>query len=424
LAEIHNRGQLHNNIKHKTIYINPSGVVTIVDSDGEDESKVGGTSIKFKAPEAAVSVASDIYSLGVALWTSADYLLDEEEEPALSADFCEFIGGMTDDEPENRPPIKLLQTYVERYRDLSPSYLAALIKEVERKKLLRKEISEDKERKQKGLGKILLNEIEKGVRLRHVDLTSIAPAQKQTNPHEIMCMRIKSFSVTQLRKVDFGMLPVKQYKMNPRERLLQAILSGTPLKRALVVAGYDINNLIVPVPNHPTFGTVFRDVSALFTVPKVSVAITQHICSRYTGDPPDLFVATPTDAGIFYASLVAEFFNRGVIVLQNAGRLPRKMEKYSCGYEILGYVSHALELQLQKNLVKDGTRVVLIDEMLVNGGILEAARVILRETGAKIKEVVCIAELEGFGGRAKIKSFECNVHAMYVFNDNLAEQRR
>ena len=49
---------------------------------------------------------------------------------------------------------------------------------------------------------------------------------------------------------------------------------------------------------------------------------------------------------------------------------------------------------------------------------------ILRETGARIKEVVCIAELEGFGGRTKIKSFECNVHAMYVFNDNQPEQHR
>jgi adenine phosphoribosyltransferase len=424
LAEVHNQGRLHNNIKHKTIYISPSGVVTLIENDGEDESKVGGSSIKFKAPESALSVASDIYSLGVALWTSADYLLDEEEEPALSADFCEFIGGMTEDEPENRPPIRELVRHVEKYRELSASYLAALLKEVERKKLLRKEISEDKERKQKSLGKILLTEIEKGVRLRHVDLDALEPAAKQTNPHELMCMRIRSFNVGQLRKIDLSKLPVKQYKLNPRERLMQAVLEGAHLRRALVVAGYDINNLIVQVPNHPTYGTIFRDVSALFTVPKVSMAIAQQICTRFTGDPPDLFVATPTDAGVFFASLVAEFFNRGVIVLQNAGRLPRKMEKYSCGYETLGYVAHSLELQLQKNLVKENTRVVLIDEMLVNGGILEAARVILRETGARIKEVICIAELEGFGGRAKIKSFECNVHAMYVFNDNQTEQHR
>jgi len=424
LGEYHNRGQLHNNIKHKTIYIAPSGIVTIIENDGEDESKVGGTSIKFKAPEAAVSVASDIYSLGVALWTSADYLLDEEEEPALSADFCEFIGGMTDDEPENRPPIKTLETYVERYSELSASYLAALLKEVERKKQLRINISEDKERKQKSLGKVLMNEIEQGVRLRHVDLNALTPAARQTNPHEIMCTRIRTFNVNQLRKIDPSKLPVKQYKLNPRERLMQAVKGGIYLKKALVVAGYDINNLIVQIPNHPTYGTIFRDVSALFTIPKVSAAIAQNICHRFTGDPPDLFVATPTDAGIYFASLVAEFFNRGVIVLQNAGRLPRKMEKYSCGYETLGYVSHALELQLQKNLVKENTRVVLIDEMLVNGGILEAARVILRETGAIIKEVVCIAELDGFGGRAKIKQFECNVHAIYVFSDNSPDQSR
>jgi adenine phosphoribosyltransferase len=422
LAEIHNRAQLHNNIKHKTIYISPSGQVTLVEQDAEDETKVGGTSIKFKAPEDTLSVASDIYSLGVALWTSADYLLDEEEEPALSADFCDFIGGMTDDDPAVRPPIRALMTHVEKYKESSAPYLAALMREVERKKVLRKEIDETSVQKQKSLGKVLLQEIEKGVRLRHVDPQEFVPAAKQTNPHELMCQMIKSFNF-RLTKIDISKLPLKPFKMNPRERLMQAVLSGSRLKRALVVAGYDINNLIVPVLNHPVYGTVFRDISALFTVPKVSTAIAQQICTRFTGDPPDLFVATPTDAGVFYASLVGEYFNRGVIVLQNAGRLPRKMEKHSCGYDTLGYVSHSQELQLQKNLIKENTRVVLIDEMLVNGGILEAARIILRETGARIKEVICIAELEGFGGREKIKSFECNVHAMYSFNDNQPEHR-
>jgi len=232
---------------------------------------------------------------------------------------------------------------------------------------------------------------------------------------------IKNFNFNNLKRVDFSQLPQKQFKQNPRERLLQSILEGANLKRALVVAGFDINVLISPVPNHPTYGTVFRDISPLFTLPRVASHIAQQISARYSGEPPDIFVATPTDGGVFFASLVAQIFNRGVVVLQNAGRLPRKMEKYTCSYETLGYVSHSLELQLQKNLIKENTKVILIDEMLVNGGILEAARVILRETGARIKEVLCIAELEGFGGRAKIRSFECNVHALYTFNDNPAQ---
>jgi len=424
LAEIHNKGELHNNLKHKTIYINSSGMVYFVKHDGEDDSKVGGSSIKFKAPESALSIASDIYSLGVALWTSADYLLDEEEEPALSADFCDFIGMMTDDFPENRPPIKALIPHVERYKDMSPSYLAALIKEVERKRLLRAEITEVTEKKQRQLGKVLLDEIEKGVHLKKVVIDPNYKAVKQMNPHEMMCHAIKFFSSNHLRHVNLETLPQREQKMNPRERLMQALKAKKNLKRALVVAGIDINTLIAPVPNHPTYGTIFRDISGLFTVSKVTTAVALQICKRFTGDPPDYFVATPTDAGVFFASLVGEYFNRGVIVLQNAGRLPRKMEKYSCNYDTLGYVSHALELQLQKGLVKEGTRVVLIDEMLVNGGILEAARIILRDTGAKVKEVICIVELEGFGGRQKIKNFDCNVHAMYTFNDNQQEQHR
>jgi len=80
------------------------------------------------------SFTSFIYSLGVALWTSADYLLDEEEEPALSAEFCDFIGLMTEDEPANRPPLKTLLPYVEKYKDISAPILTALLREVDRKK--------------------------------------------------------------------------------------------------------------------------------------------------------------------------------------------------------------------------------------------------------------------------------------------------
>jgi len=277
--------------------------------------------------------------------------------------------------------------------------------------------------KQKNLGKQLIQEVEKGVKLKHVERNSSLPSQRPPNPHELVCLYIKSFNFTKLRKIDLNKLPLKPFKMNPRERLLQGIRDGLNLKRALVVAGYDINTLIVPLPNHPTYGTVFRDISSMFTIPKVSSYIAQQIAARYSGEPPDLFVATPTDGGVFFASLVAQLFNRGVVVLQNTGRLPRKMEKYSCGYETLGYVSHSLELQLQKNLIKEGTRVVLIDEMLVNGGILEASRIILKETGARLKEMLCIVELEGFGGRQRVRSFECNVHAMYTFNDNPQQQR-
>jgi len=187
---------------------------------------------------------------------------------------------------------------VEKYKESSAPYLAALMREVERKKVLRKEIDETSVQKQKSLGKVLLEEIARGVSLKHVDPNEFVPAARQTNPHELMCQMIKSFNF-RLTKVDFSKLPQKQFKMNPRERLMQAVLTGTRLKRALVVGGLDINNLIVPVPNHPVYGTIFRDISALFTVPKVSTAIAQQICTRFTGDPPDLFVVLLPMQGYF-----------------------------------------------------------------------------------------------------------------------------
>lgn len=78
LANVHNHNRLHNNITHKTLRITSAGVVILrmnltncyleliicsVDEEPEDETKMGGASIKFKAPEPEVSVASDTYLL-------------------------------------------------------------------------------------------------------------------------------------------------------------------------------------------------------------------------------------------------------------------------------------------------------------------------------------------------------------------------
>jgi len=93
------------------------------------------------------------------------------------------------------------------------------------------------------------------------------------------------------------------------------------------------------------------------------------------------------------------------------------MDKYSVPYDVVGYNVTNMELQLPKYLLQRGEKVVIIDEMLTNGGVIEAARHIVREAGGVIQEVVCIAELTGFGGRAKLQEKEdCPLFILYQFD--------
>jgi len=188
-----------------------------------------------------------------------------------------------------------------------------------------------------------------------------------------------------------------------------------------MVAGLEINVLIPPVPNFPKVGSSYRDLSPLLRTPKATTQIAKTLAAHFRGNPPSIFMATPTDSGIYFASLVADLLNRGVVILQNTGRLPRKLEKYSAPYETTGYAVGNMELQLPKYLLQPGEKVVIIDELLTNGGVIDGAFNIIREAGGIVQEVVCIAELTGYGGREKIreKNSNCPLFVMFQFNSNL-----
>jgi len=138
LAALHRTGDCHGSLNNHNLKIKEDGTVYFSRDSIQDLQE------KFTPPEsssggARASMTGDVYSLGVTLWSSADYLLEQDEEPDLSDDTCNLIGSMTDDDPLSRPTAARLCESTEKHREFCRGLMVGIMQEVSRKKAIRRE---------------------------------------------------------------------------------------------------------------------------------------------------------------------------------------------------------------------------------------------------------------------------------------------
>ena len=87
--------------------------------------------------------------------------------------------------------------------------------------------------------------------------------------------------------------------------------------------------------------------------------------------------------------------------MRNKGKLP--CETISRSYD-LEYGS--AEIEIHKDAVKPGQKVVLVDDLIATGGTVEAAARLVEDLGGEIVKIVFLMELEGLKGREKLQKYD------------------
>jgi adenine phosphoribosyltransferase len=105
--------------------------------------------------------------------------------------------------------------------------------------------------------------------------------------------------------------------------------------------------------------------------------------------------------GFIVASPVAYHFSAGFVPVRKAGKLPWESESET--YE-LEYGTETLEIH--KDGLAPGERVLIVDDVLATGGTAAATAKLVERLGAKVVGIACIIELGFLGGREKIKDYE------------------
>ena len=168
------------------------------------------------------------------------------------------------------------------------------------------------------------------------------------------------------------------------------------------------------VPDWPTPGVQFRDITPLLQDAKVFRILIDAFVHRYM-DPamrPDV-VAGLDARGFILGAVIAYELNVGFVPVRKKGKLPFTTVEET--YE-LEYGSATVELHT--DAVKAGDRVLLIDDLIATGGTMMAGKKLLEKLGAHVMEGAAIVDLPELGGSEKLRASGLPLFTLLHFEGN------
>jgi len=162
----------------------------------------------------------------------------------------------------------------------------------------------------------------------------------------------------------------------------------------------NLKKIIAEYPNFPKKGILFRDFSPILNDPAAMSFVVEEFSKRFHPGDVDVFVGIES-RGFITASILAQKYNKGMVMLRKAGKLPGKTVKISYTIEYGKAV-----LEIQKNVLKKDERVIICDDLLATGGTANAAAKLVKKMGAEITGFAFIIELTRLNGSKKLSSYK------------------
>lgn len=162
----------------------------------------------------------------------------------------------------------------------------------------------------------------------------------------------------------------------------------------------NLEDYVASIPNFPKEGILFRDVTPMCENGEAFHEVTKQLAEFAKKVKADI-IAGPEARGFIFGASVAYELGLGFILIRKPGKLPR--ETYSASYA-LEYGTD--EVHMNKDAVKPGQRVLIIDDLLATGGTGKAAAELVEQAGGVVAGEAFIIELEGLPGREALKDYE------------------
>ncbi len=158
----------------------------------------------------------------------------------------------------------------------------------------------------------------------------------------------------------------------------------------------DLKDHIRQVPDFPKPGIQFYDISTLLAHADAWQVTMGRLANAVRAQQPDLLVGIES-RGFLVAAPLALKLGCGFIMVRKRGKLPGPTVRHEYALE---YGTDIVEIQ--KDAIKPGQRVVVLDDLLATGGTMAAAINLLRGVGAEVTGAAFIIELAFLKGREKI----------------------
>jgi adenine phosphoribosyltransferase len=161
-----------------------------------------------------------------------------------------------------------------------------------------------------------------------------------------------------------------------------------------------LKQLIREVPNFPKPGILFYDITTLLKNKVGFATLVDRLSEHYVDQKVDLVLGMEA-RGFIFAPALAYRLNAGFVPVRKVGKLPAETVKFDYALE---YGTNSLELH--KDAIQKGQRVLIVDDLLATGGTAKATAHLAEMLGAQIAGLGFVVELDFLNGREKLKGYE------------------
>jgi adenine phosphoribosyltransferase len=161
-----------------------------------------------------------------------------------------------------------------------------------------------------------------------------------------------------------------------------------------------LKQLIREVPDFPKPGILFYDITTLLRDKRGFATLIDTLSEHYLEKDIDLVLGMEA-RGFIFGPAVAYRLNAGFVPLRKPGKLPAATAKYDYALE---YGTNTLEIH--KDAIQKGQRVIIVDDLLATGGTAEATTKLAASLGADIAGLGFVVELDFLKGRDKLEGYD------------------
>ena len=161
-----------------------------------------------------------------------------------------------------------------------------------------------------------------------------------------------------------------------------------------------VEDYVRSIPDFPEKGIIFRDVTSVLQDAEGLKFAIDEMVKCLDGVDCDVIAGTES-RGFVFGMPIAYLLNKPFVMVRKAGKLP--CETVSKTYD-LEYGTATIEIH--KDAIKPGQKVVLIDDLIATGGTMKAAAELVEELGGEVVKMAFLIELCGLNGREVLKGYD------------------
>ncbi|MCR5649997.1 MAG: adenine phosphoribosyltransferase [Lachnospiraceae bacterium] len=161
------------------------------------------------------------------------------------------------------------------------------------------------------------------------------------------------------------------------------------------------------IPDFPEKGIIFRDITSVLQDADGFRLAIDELAKLLDDLDPDVIAGTEARGFILGAPL-AYNLHKPFVPVRKKGKLPCETicQEYSLEYG-------TAQIEMHKDAIKAGQKVVLVDDLVATGGTLEAAAKLVERLGGEVIRIICLIELAGLKGRELLKDYDLKTVIRY-----------